>query len=263
MKLIALLLGCLLFQTLEAAAANPSSVRIVPVSPTPESDNVKIFWTFPKESQIVSQPVQLQMRLDGYPLATISDFQRRKEVAEDSQGQSVRVIIDESPPLSIYVSVIDGLDNNNIYYSQKLAKVVPYDLSDGTHLIRAFPVRSYGESLKGSGCFIATVFYTGGFTFPIDLSAPFLTYNTPQGAIPYGKPILLDFLLSNTELSKDGYKVLLTLDGKIERTLTSSPPYYIYGLSRGTHTLRLQLSDEQGNPVAGPTNDVEKEFTLY
>lgn len=236
MKLIALFLSCLLFQSLEAAQpSSPSSIRVVPVAPTPESDNVRIFWTFPKESQIVSQPVQLQMRLDGYPLATTSDFARRNEVFDDPEGQSVRVIVDEYPPLSIYVSVIDGLDNNNIYYSQKLAKMVPYDLDNGTHLIRAFPVRSFGESLKNAGCFVATVFYTGGFTFPIDLSAPFLTYNTPQGNLPYGKPVLLDFIVSNTELSKDGYKILMTLDGKTENFDKFYPPLHLWLKSRRSY----------------------------
>jgi hypothetical protein len=261
MKRCAFLLGSFFLSALHAA--NPSSVRIVPVTPTPEADNVQLIWTLPKDSQIVGQPVRLKMNIDGFPLGTLSDFPRRNEIAEDPDGQSVRIIVDEYPPISIYVSVVDGLNDSNIFYNQRLATTVPYGLPNGTHLIRAFPVRSYGESLKGAGCFVASVFYTGGFTFPIDLSAPFLTYNVPRGNLPYGKPVLLDFYISNTRLSEDGYKVQMTLDGTIERTLTKWIPYYIYGLERGTHTVRLQLLDENNTAVPGPTNDVEKEFTLY
>jgi hypothetical protein len=70
----------------------------------------------------------------------------------------------------------------------------------------------------------------------------------------------LDFLISNCELTPDGYKVRLTIDGNVHRTLTSWQPYYIYGLSKGKHTIRLELLNKE-EKVPGSFNDVTR--TIY
>lgn len=266
--LFILISSCCFGAQTKPAPTNTSSIRVVPVDPTPEADNVESFISFPKANQRVYQlPVEIQLKLIGYPIGNMSDFDRQKELINDSQGQSMRIIVDEYPYLSIYSSFVDGLDNNNIFYDQTLTKQVPYDLDRGMHVIRAFPVRSYGESLKGSNCFAASVFYIGSkdSSVDIDLSGPYLTYNEPQGRYPYrpGRPILLDFYLSNTELSRDGYKVQLTIDGHVERQLTSWVPYFLYGLSRGKHSIKLELLDGQNKLVPGIFNTVEKEIILY
>ena len=100
----------------------------------------------------------------------------------------------------------------------------------------------------------------------IDLSQPYLTYNAPQGEYPYNskrpQPILLDFYITNCELSKDGYKVRLTIDNDVKRNLISWQPYYIYGLAPGTHKIRLELLDPQNSKVSGQFNDVQRTFTI-
>lgn len=94
----------------------------------------------------------------------------------------------------------------------------------------------------------------------MDLSAPYLTYNIPVGSynLEEGDPILLDFYIKNCELSPDGYKVKLSIDGKEIATLTEWRPYYIYGLKKGKHTIGLQLLDRKNNLDQGEFNNVEE-----
>ncbi len=98
----------------------------------------------------------------------------------------------------------------------------------------------------------------------IDLQKPYLTYNEPQGRFPKSKsnPILLDFLLSNCDLSADGYKVRFTVDNKVIQTLTDYVPYYLYGLSSGKHTVKLELLDNKDKIVPGYFNVTEREIEI-
>lgn len=242
---------------------NPTEIRIVPVDPTPEPDNVQTTIVFPRRGEMMSQsPSPVQIRLDGYPVGTESDFERKNQLRVDPYGQSMRVIVDNLAPFNIYVSLNDSLDQNNLYYKLMLTQAIPYTLSSGAHSIRAFPVRSYGESLKQGEVFDAVLFYinTKKGSPEFNLKAPYLTYNEPLEGVSYqeGQPILLDFFLSNVELSNDGYKIRVTIDGTIQRILTSWIPYYIEGLSAGKHTLRLELLDEKNRPQPGLFNNTQK-----
>ncbi len=133
------------------------------------------------------------------------------------------------------------------------------------HILRAFPCRSFGESLKCDKCHIAMPFYYQDKkpTLDVDLSAPYLTYNEPQGTFEDpSQPILLDFYISNCTLSKDGYKVRITIDDGNQRFLYGWGPYYIYGLKPGTHRIQLELIDPQNEQVPGIFNDVTRTFTI-
>jgi len=242
---------------------NPSEIRIIPVRPTPEPDNVITTITFPKEGQVVyGTPIELQFQLQGFPVGVNSDFDRAKELFNEQEGQSLRVFIDNYPPLDIYNSFTDSLDQNNLFFNFTLNKKIPYRLDRGMHVIRAFPVRSFGESLKRLGNFADRIFYLGARKNNLKayLHKPFLTYNEPLESVRYraNRPILLDFYLTNIQLSKDGYKVKVEINGDVIRILTMWIPYYIYGLERGKHTIRLQLLDEKNQVEPGIFNSVEK-----
>ncbi len=247
--------------------ASTPSIRVVPVEPTPEPDNVRTTITFPKEGQILnSNPVQLQLQLVGFPIGTTSDFDRKNEIFDDSNGQSLLIFIDDYHPIEIYKSFVDSLDSNNLFFSLTLTASIPFYLKDGMHVIRAFPDRSFGESLKAPGNYAVGVFYMGREknNLDVDLNGPYLTYNEPLETIRYcpNKPVLLDFYLSNVQLSTDGYKVKITIDEKTNRLLTQWTPYYIYGLKSGKHTVRLQLVDGNGAVVPGIFNDVKRTITV-
>jgi hypothetical protein len=115
--------------------------------------------------------------------------------------------------------------------------------------------------LKGNRTFVALPFYVGKREGKeADLSKPYLTYNEPSEHLELvdNRPILLDFYISNCELTSDGYKVRLSVDGKVVRTLSVWVPYYLYGLKAGKHTIRLELLDRSEKLVDGPFSDVSQ-----
>ncbi len=252
--------------TIPQTYTNPSTIRITSVTPTPEPDNVRTTITFPQEGEVEYNPVTVQVRLLGFPVGVMSDFERKKEIYNDPNGQSLLVFVDNYHPFEIYNSFIDALEPSNIYYDLNLSQNIPYDLDEGMHVIRAFPDRSYGESLKNPGCFQARMFYIGSQenNLDVDLSAPYLTYNEPLETLRYteSKPLLLDFYLTNVQLSPDGYKVKVTIDDSLQRILTEWTPYFIYGLKSGEHKIRLQLLNEKNEQAPGLFNNVVRIITI-
>ncbi|NGX51103.1 MAG: hypothetical protein K1060chlam2_00960 [Chlamydiae bacterium] len=246
-----------------------SEVRIVPVKPTPESNTItlKMFFPRPYENKRKS-PVNVQLRIEGFPLGTMTQNNRAKLIYNDPEGQAIHVIIDNEPYLIYNQSLEDSFDENREYYDKLLSFHIPFVLNPGQHVIRCFPARSYGESLKGEGCFSTEVFYfqdrKKADTMNVDLKKPYLTYNEPQGHYPLHKsdPILLDFYLSNCQLSTDGYKVRVRIDGEMVRVLTEWVPYFLYGMGSGSHTIKLELIDKENLVVPGFFNVVERKIEI-
>ncbi len=254
---------------LEEQTPNPKGVQVVPVEPTRDPDYVQTKILFPKAGEIKkSSPIKGQVRVDGIALGVDTEQPRRKEVWNDPQGQSLHIFIDNQPYIAINEALIDALDDVQDYFDQTAEFEVPFKLQPGMHIIRAFPVRSYNESVKSEKAFAASVFYyqEKKDNPKVDLSQPYLTYNEPQGEYDYDRknlqPILLDFYVTNCELSRDGYKVRLTIDNENQRILTSWQPYYIYGLKKGQHSFRLELLDPKNNYVPGLFNDVTRTFVI-
>lgn len=262
-------LSCLFGAEMKDHAPNPQNIRVVPVEPTPEPNQVKTKIQFPKVDQLYdSTSMKGQIKLEGYPLGVDSDFPRKKEIKNNSEGQSLHVFIDNQPYFPLNEAVVDALEDFENYYDQTVIFQIPFTLQPGMHVMRVFPVRSFNESLKGDNCYDMHVFY---YKIIKDnpqmvLEEPYLTYNEPQGEFKMDsnnlKPILLDFYISNCELSKDGYKVRLTIDGSNQRILTSWQPYYIYGLKKGMHRIRLELLDPQNVRIPGIFNDVERSIVI-
>lgn len=254
---------------LEEQTANTNGVQVVPVDPTPDPNEVETRILYPKQNELrMSSPVKGQIRAQGFALGVDSVAQPRKhEIWNDSEGQSLHIFIDNQPYFAVNEALIDALDDTEDYFDQTAEFEIPFKLQPGMHVIRVFPVRSYNESIKSARAFAASVFYfqEKKDNPQIDLNKPYLTYNEPQGEYDYSKktqPILLDFYLTNCTLSKDGYKIRLTIDNDNQRILTSWQPYYIYGLKRGMHRIRLELLDPQNNPVGGLFNDIQRSIVI-
>lgn len=242
---------CALLFGVSVEGQRNGDLRVVPVDPIPEPDEVRTLVVFPKEGETINESVpNLQFRLEGYALGTPSDFPRQREIRDRGQGQTLQILIDDKAPIEINDALYDTSDREEIDYDQTIRIKCPYKLSSGLHIIRVYPQRSFDESLKGDGTFTSSYFYVNKGKGTPDLSRPYLTYNMPRGEYTAGKPILLDFLISNTQLSKDGYKVRLTID-KNKRILTQWIPYYIYGLGKGTHTIKLELLDPNDRVLSG------------
>lgn len=242
-----------------------AKIQFVPVLPTPQPENVKMYIVFPQKNQVLdSDVVAVQLKLRGYPIGIMTENDRGKEIANASIGQSMHVIIDNNPYFPRIGPSIDPYDEDENYYESQYKFYLPMKLSQGKHYIRVFPARSYGESLKEEGSYIASEFYVQNKrnNENVNLSDPYLTYNEPSGYIKLSKdePVLLDFLISNCNLSADGFKVKVTLDNDTERLITLWAPFYIYGLQKGKHTIRLELVDKNAKLVPGIFNDVTRNF---
>jgi hypothetical protein len=236
-------------------------IRVIPVKSTPQPDEVAVLVAFPKEGELKTEnPVTAQLRVEAYPLGFYSDFPRAREIRNSDVGQSIHIIVDDKHHFDVNEAIDDIAENEEIDFDQIIEVRIPYKLSDGIHVLRAFPVRSYGECLKAENCFASMYFYFGKTENKpsVDLSKPFLTYNCPEGEFKAGQPILLDFYLSNTQLSNDGYKVRLIIDGKDKRILTDWVPYYIYGLKKGSHTIKLELLSPQGTVLPPLFDDLQQ-----
>ncbi len=255
-------------QPIQAQSNNNSveKIRVLSVPRTPEASTVVLSISLPKVGEAnLRNPVWVQCRLDGYPLGAGTQNQRADELPVSNLGQSLHVVVDNNPYFPIVSHAIDPFNEDGFYFDTSYKFQIPYPLSDGVHTIRMFPARAYGESLKHENTFRETYFYVGisGNGPDTDLMGPYITYNEPSNHMPLTekKPVLLDFYVSNCELTPDGYKVRVIIDGSVKRTLTSWQPYYIYGLKSGEHTVQLQLIDENSEPVPGTFNDVER--TIY
>ncbi|HEY2811294.1 MAG TPA: hypothetical protein VGJ00_07910 [Rhabdochlamydiaceae bacterium] len=264
------LFSCAFSAEMKEHAPNPKGIRVVPVDPTPEPNQVKTRIQFPKADELKNNtPIKGQIKLQGFPLGVDSDFPRKKEIFNNPKGQSLHVFIDNQPYFALNEALIDALDDFEDYFDQTVMLQIPFTLQPGMHVMRVFPVRSFNESLKGDNCYDMHVFY---YRIIKDnpqmiLDGPYLTYNEPQGEFTYdkkgAKPILLDFYIHNCELSRDGYKVRLTIDNANQRTLTTWQPYYIYGLKKGVHHIRLELLDAQNKVVPGMFNDIERSIVIH
>jgi hypothetical protein len=258
---------CLAMSALSAVPPHGlPEVRLVPVTRTPEPDHVEIEIAYPRQGEVKGGRAEVQLRLDGFPLGVKSDFPRSSEIYNNPRGQALHVVVDNRPYFSKYVAFVSVLEDFENYYEQKLEFDLQRDLEPGMHVIRVFPVRSFNESLKGDGCFKARVFYVQSREkkLDVDLNGPYLTYNEPQGSFRYSpkRPILLDFYLTNCQLSEDGYKVRLSIDGRVEETIHQWVPFYIYGLKSGSHTVRLELLDSENKIVPGLFNDVQRTIEI-
>jgi hypothetical protein len=258
-----------LFAASQSSQEDPSSsakkeeIRILPVPRTPESNTTMIKIARPEVGYVVKDnPVWIQLRVDGFALGADSQFERSDEIAGSKLGQTVHVIVDDLPYFPINEPAINPFNEEGYFYNTSYKFEVPFSLSDGIHTLCVFPARSFGEGLKGEGTFQSTYFYVGKKkgTPAIDLSKPYLLYNEPSEHFYFSasQPVLLDFYINNCELTPDGYKVELTIDGKIHRALTSWQPYYIYGMTRGKHTIRLQLINGKEKASSHPSVNVER-----
>jgi hypothetical protein len=252
---------------LEEQTPNLKGIQIVPMDPTPDPNEVETKVLYPRKGEVKnSAPVKGQIRVDGIALGVDTEQPRKKEIWNDPEGQSLHIFIDNQPYFSVNEAFIDALDDVEEYYDQTAEFEIPFKLQPGMHVIRTFPVRSYNESVKSDRAFTASIFYfqEKKNNPEIDLSKPYLTYNEPQGEYDAVKnqPILLDFYLTNCDLSRDGYKVRLTIDNDNQRILTSWQPYYIYGLKKGMHRIRLELLDPSNNYVSGLFNDVTRTIVI-
>lgn len=196
--------------------------------------------TSPKSGETVDGPdVEVKFELENY------------KIAKGPQGGNhIHFIVDNAPYAPHY-------DASKPFVAAKL--------SEGTHVIRAFPSRPWHEAWKNPEAFQIVVFHVkkASGKAPIDPSKPFVTFSRPKGKYegPVASKIILDFWVSNCTLSENGYRVKVALDGK-EKVLTGWTPVCWDGLAAGKHTVSLTLLGPDGKPVENGWNPTEREIEV-
>ena len=224
---------------------------------TPADSGPHLSFTAPRMDQVFEgEKVEVLFDLRNYEIGMVD---------AGKNGQHLHLIVDNEPYKAIYDV------SNAITLDPKL-------LTEGTHVLRAFPSAgpkdAHGavehESRKNPGAYAWVRFHVkhkGGPLAEFDASAPLLTYSRPKGEYKVGSPnqtrFLVDFYVNNAKLGKGDYSVVASLDGKKigeyfewTRIFADTPP------AAGDHVMTLELFDREGKAVAGPFNKTERKFKV-
>lgn len=229
-----------------------SGIRITKQERSAPFPDARLKIVSPKEGETLSdRNVSVTLDLSGFETGVQTEGAAEKGIASSPKGQHVHIIIDNGPYKACYDAT----------------KPFPIgELEPGTHVIRAFPSRSYHESVKTEGAFAMVTFHVEkATTAPIEAGAPLLTYSRPKGEYEGegAKKIMVDFYLSNVTLSEEGTQVRLSIQDSqgtevFMRLFTEWTPYYVEGLGEGEHTFNLKLVDTKDNVVPGAYNSTER-----
>ncbi len=192
---------------------------------------------------------QFAFDVEGYELGV--QTQGPSGLANSGKGQHIHFIVDNGPYAAHYESE---------FATDQLSE-------PGNHVVLAFLSRSYHESVKNMEA--PTSFYIGQFQTgegeyeEADFTAPHMFYSRPKGTYTGAdtEQLLLDFFLLNTTLSPDGNQVRATINDT-EFMLDEWAPYVLENLPTGELRVKLELIDNEGNPVPGPFNVVERTVML-
>ncbi|MFY7842882.1 MAG: hypothetical protein ACOVOR_02585 [Rhabdochlamydiaceae bacterium] len=253
-------------QASDAAVVETKPLQVVPVTSSDQLERAEVRIVFPQEEAVKhDESLNVQVRSRNFSLGIPTDIDRKKEILNHEEGQMIRVSIDNEPFFELgrssLVTALRDIEDNR---DDQLEKNISSPLSEGAHLIRAYAVCSFGESLKNKEAFNSSIFYYKDKSNKVNISLndPYLTYNEPTGRFKVGAPILLDFLISNVVLSEDGYKIHLKIDDQHERWLSQYTPYYIYGLPKGDHKISISLVDHLKQPVNKKLCHVTRMITI-
>jgi hypothetical protein len=225
--------------------------------------------TSPKMDQTLADGSAVQVMFDVQNYALTGKIDPEKN--PNGNGQHVHLIVDNEP----YAAVYDVTTPT---------KIDPKLMTEGTHIIRAFPSAgpkdekgaAHHESRKNDGAFAWVRFHVkskGGPLETFDGKKPLLTYSRPKGTgataykvgSPEQKHFLVDFYVTNAKLGKGDLTVRATLDGKALPDFTEWKPLFLDGDQApavGDHTMTLELLDADGKPVEGPFNKTERKFAV-
>lgn len=233
---------------LPATATPPAApIQVVAGEDTPlESAPPTVKLKAPRDGQLVqADKVEVTLDVKGWPLAP-------------DPGQHIHLILDNEP----YIAVRDV--SKPIDLNALVEKELKKPLSEGTHVLRAFPGRAQHESVKDDAAFAVTVFHYKKKSpdFAWNPKAPLLTYSRPKGCVDAGNRVLLDFFVKNTTLSPTDHRVRYIIDGTLTGDIVAFKPHFIENLPVGEHTLSLSLRDANGELVAGPFNDTQRKLAV-
>ena len=182
--------------------------------------------------------------------------------------ENLPIFKDDTLQLGNHLNLVVDNEPFQAIYSIK-EPIIIKNLTPGTHTIRAFAVRPWGESFKNEKAYAQTTFnvLTKTNDNRPEAGIPLLTYNSPTGT--YGaEPLLLDFYLTNAPLHEiaqnnpnlKDWRIKATVNGT-SFTLEDWQPIYLTGLEPGENWVQLELVDETGNSIENAFNNTVRVFT--
>ncbi|HEY3818347.1 MAG TPA: hypothetical protein VGL81_14305 [Polyangiaceae bacterium] len=218
--------------------------------PTPPLPTVKILA--PAKEQVL-------------PAASAKDFVVKLDVKnwQTATGSShVHLILDGKPYKPIY----------DTKAPVKLSELPGGDaLTEGQHILVAFPSRPNHESVKTAGALAINEFWVGKRgPKSQDVGKAMLIYSRPKGEYKgdMANHVIVDFQLANDKLAAGGDHVHISVTGpgiegeKAADATQFGPPYYLDNLQDGSYTVKLDLLGADGKAVPGSWNSTTRSITI-
>jgi len=191
-------------------------------------------------------PVEVRIELTGYE--TFQD-------PATKQGQYVALMLDN------FATVFAYTDVTKPWVFKKIPK--------GTHTLRAFPMRPWGESIKDAAAFAAVTFSVGekdgkNVNEP---GAPILTVVSPRGKVKGDSGrVLLDFVVAGCPITEKGAelascRVRYKVDTEKEVTLSKPEAVWLENVAPGKHAYVVGITKDD-KIVPGAFTLVQGSFDL-
>jgi len=225
----------------DASEGASQEIKVREPSPVDPAAPPKVTLSGIQENAVipVEGPLTVKVSAENYPLG--------------ADWQGIEVSLNDEPPVRVFES------GREVLFKEGLRK--------GPNVVRAYLVRSWGESLKEPGAF-ATLHFYGGQKAGLPLVAkgrPVLTLVSPRGAYKgaAAKQVLFDFLVWDGAAAQPpkSYKVHYTLNGK-KLELSSGKAYHFHNLSPGDYELLVEVVNSKGLPYGQEVTRARSRFNI-
>ncbi len=188
----------------------------------------------------VPQPEAGQPPAKGAPVSLkveLANFETFEDDATKS-GQHLEILVDN------IAATFPWWDATKPYTFKSLPK--------GTHIVRIFPVRPWGEAIKEPSALAMVTFHVGekDGKNTAEPGSPVLTIVSPRGKVKGGTgKVLLDVLVTGCTVAEpsvpESCRLRYKLDTQPEVTLTKVEPVWLENLSPGRHVYVVGLTRDQ------------------
>ena len=223
---------------LMSSCTNDNQITISKLENSPSFDNSSLTL---KELKIENNEHFFIFESENYKLGDQTEIITEYQLANSNLGQHIHFIVNNGP--------------YSAHYDEEFSKIIQNE----SNVILAFLSRSYHESVKNKNAFVLT--QTGNNN--IDLSNEFMFYSRPKGTYKNGdtEKILLDFYLVNTEISKNGNRVRVTINDS-EFYIYEWSPHVISGLPKGETIIKLELLNKENQLIETEFNPSSRTIIL-
>lgn len=231
------------------APAGP--ITITPVTGSPEFPDASLGIKNVKSELQGSDSVKITIDYDvrNYELKNQTSDAAGKDCNNSKDGQHIHFILDNEPYMALY--------------EPSKTFTVPVK---SEHYLMSFLSRSYHESIKTAKAGVLYHFSVDekGKLTKMDIpKTPMIFYSRPKGTYlgDDTKNLLLDFYVYNTTLGADGNKVKVDINGT-NFDVDTWQPYFIQNAPMGDVTVKVQLTDKDGNAMQGANTSVSRTVKL-